>query len=57
MVFARPILVPKSESACDHGISTDSCEEVDKLASDKAALCGGLHELGAENKIEQVVHC
>lgn len=49
-VAARSIRLVETGVACDHGISTSICEEVDRVARGRAALCGDLTELSAENR-------
>lgn len=46
-----------SGGAHDDGISTAICEEIDRLATDKVALRGGLAELSAENRLNEAVYC
>lgn len=53
--MSRNIRVAENDGACDQGISTDNCEKVDRLAKGRAALCGSLAELRAENKPEESV--
>lgn len=50
---ARSTRVAKIGGPGDHGISTDSCHEVDRLVKSKAALCRGPAELSTENGFER----
>lgn len=41
----------------DHGMFTDMCEEADRPAMGKVALCRSLAELCAENRLAEGAHC
>lgn len=54
---AESTRVAESGGARDHGISTYTCEEVDRLARGKTALSEGSAELDAEKRFREVVNC
>lgn len=56
-VAASSTLFAESGGGRDHGVSTEICEEVDKLVRDEAAQCGGLAEFGAENRLKEAARC
>lgn len=41
------------KASCHHGISGDTCKEVDRRAKSKAAVFEVLAELGAETRFEE----
>lgn len=56
-IAARSTCVAESGGADDHGIFTESWEEVKRLSRGKVALCGSLAKLVAEKRLEEGGHC
>lgn len=56
-VVARSTRVAESGGGRNLDISTDICEEIDRLVRDRVALYGSLTELDAKKRLEEVAHC
>lgn len=57
IAVARSIRVAWSGGARAHVTFTEICEEVDRLARCKVALCEALAKFGTRDRLEELVGC